>query len=506
MKSFARRVQLRRALGVCAFREEMFLTEVAATPLGTVVLRQETLPYANGEELAAVTSALQAVGKDKNARRLSVGVALPATQAYCFTREESSDPHGTGEENDLPAFLRGAVAPRGGQLLVEQQKFKLDGRPFTTVMACAGSQVTKLGQVAAAAGLRPLLFQPLPLAAAQAACPAIKVPRKARLWTMIALNEGLALMTLLSGRRVLAWREFPLPPEDPATRVKREVLRMLAYASKTLLLDIPETVCVAGQAQCAKQAVSALGDVGLDVVEVGRDALPPGQEASLGVALACLEDQTCAWDLGRSLRPPPRPIELIPWADIALTGALILVLWLAMGNHLSSLQQRLHRQRTDNGHLEELHTASDQELKDRAAALTGCLSAYNGFQENRETWSLYLEEAPQWLPAAAHLIEVQAEAPLPTGRKDGAGKKAVERSLVLTGAVDAPSDGSAPPEVDQFVEALRHKEVLKRSFPIIELANVRWRKDGPTGYTVFTVGCFPKREFKAISRSASHEG
>ena len=54
--------------------------------------------------------------------------------------------------------------------------------------------------------------------------------------------------------------------------------------------------------------------------------------------------------------------------------------------------------------------------------------------------------------------------------------------------------GSAPKEIDAFLESLRGANLLKRMFPVVNLAEIKWRKDATADIAVFTIIATPKEK------------
>ena len=57
--------------------------------------------------------------------------------------------------------------------------------------------------------------------------------------------------------------------------------------------------------------------------------------------------------------------------------------------------------------------------------------------------------------------------------------------------------GSAPKEIDAFLESLREMALLKKDFPLVNLAEIKWRKDGNRDIALFTVLAMPPEKSKS---------
>jgi hypothetical protein len=52
----------------------------------------------------------------------------------------------------------------------------------------------------------------------------------------------------------------------------------------------------------------------------------------------------------------------------------------------------------------------------------------------------------------------------------------------------------APQEIEAFLESLRNVELLKRDFPKVQLAEIKWRREGESEIAMFTVVALPKKK------------
>ncbi len=69
-----------------------------------------------------------------------------------------------------------------------------------------------------------------------------------------------------------------------------------------------------------------------------------------------------------------------------------------------------------------------------------------------------------------------------------------KRSLILRATAPIMPDGSTPREIDAFLESLRNHPLLKRDFPIVELADIKRYQIFSAAQPManFSVVCLPK--------------
>jgi Tfp pilus assembly protein PilN len=116
-------------------------------------------------------------------------------------------------------------------------------------------------------------------------------------------------------------------------------------------------------------------------------------------------------------------------------------------------------------------------------------NAVGEFLSSRVIWSNYLRDLPTRLPADVSLSKFSAECEYKKGGEGKAGK----RSLSLMGATLFDKGRAAPEEIEAFMDSLRKVELLRKDFPKIELAEIRWRSKGDQETATFTVLATPKK-------------
>ncbi|MCE5325311.1 MAG: hypothetical protein LLG01_02740, partial [Planctomycetaceae bacterium] len=78
------------------------------------------------------------------------------------------------------------------------------------------------------------------------------------------------------------------------------------------------------------------------------------------------------------------------------------------------------------------------------------------------------------------------------------------QSLTLRGMARFADRGSAPREIDQFLDSLRGVAILKRDFPRLNLVEIKWRKDAASDIALFTILGLPKE--KRAAGAAKEKG
>ena len=96
---------------------------------------------------------------------------------------------------------------------------------------------------------------------------------------------------------------------------------------------------------------------------------------------------------------------------------------------------------------------------------------------------------PTRLPSNACLQSLAGAYELTTAGKN-VGRQA-NRSLAITGMARFADRGSAPKEIDAFLDSLRSADLLRKTFPHVNLAEIKWRKETGADIALFTILAAP---------------
>ena len=510
MNRVLEKILVRRAIGVCESGDTTFVTEVGSNMLGgsTVVQKEYNNGGTHGAE--AIARALKEhldgrVDRDQ----IEIGVAVPGMRCYCMSREAPAEAkeQAAGDNSDLSSVLRTAMAQQPDQYVVERSTATFNNRQYNTTVACGRAQLEEISSaISSVMTISEMpLFQPAPWAVACATLSRNKPPKTQKPWILLHLDQHIGLAILMCRTRPMGWREFNVPLAQAAAAARQAVLRLSTYAKSSLVLEMPDIICIEGEPTMVASTASDLENSGFTVIK-REQPVAFGKDASQGVALARLEPSLETCDLATSLRPPAKIREIIPWGDIALTCVLLVVLWFALNSRLITIQNARDNKRIESDHrLQELGQppmgvrspiAALQMVKDRkmdgnlqkkATDLTSQLKEYAGFYEGRERWSLYLEALPDWIPIQTHLSTFRANTPPPWCKPS----EAKNRSISMVCISDVDNVRELPDTLPQMLDGLRKQPLLRKNFPDVQLAAVHWTKEGRAGHSSFSVACFP---------------
>jgi hypothetical protein len=217
------------------------------------------------------------------------------------------------------------------------------------------------------------------------------------------------------------------------------------------------------------------------------------QEIARGLAEGCFHEEATAFDLARRLKPKVRIGDLIPWPEIALQTALVVLLALFLFHQLTATRAA-HRTLSRQMARHPVGSLPLADLQRERTELQQQVAAVERFLDSRILWSEYQREISDSLPENIFLTAFHGVGELSTPGKKGkrAGPK---KTLVLKGAVVLPENGAIPYEVDRLLSVLRNHPTLARDFKVVELAELKQmsQPNEKRSIAIFTIVCLPDK-------------
>lgn len=492
MKSLLAKIGLPRALGLCVEYGSVTVSEVVATPFGPVEIGRCSEQVTNKRLSAALKQLTRTKLWRKRCQRVPVAVTVPRRQSYFATRPvqiatEDPSPHVL-----LREALRSTNAPVN-DMAVDVVRGQPDKRAVVSIAACNMEYLTSLLESLAACGIRPVRAEPGPCALLRAVKKR-RADRKARFVLRFFLNDREALAAIVAKDAPLVWRYWDLRRGDEASTIV-SAYRSLLMVSRDCGLDSPiDAVILHGRSDLARLVdVDWLREeLAVPVHWLEGPALG-NAEIAFGSGVGCWSPDQQSFDLSRALKPRASLRELIPWRQIAVQAALLLCMALFLFNRYGRLQESHAAVQTRNA--ENSRTASMQEalLEREKNELAQKVAAVQEFLGTRMVWTNYERQLAECLPANAILTSFLGECELKTADKQR-GQAKPKRSLALQGTVLLRQRGLMPQEIDAFLDKLRASPLLKRDFPVVELAALKPKQSlvNEPPAVAFTVLCLPE--------------
>lgn len=493
MKSLLANIGLPKAIGLYVDEGAVHLSQVVATPLGPVEVAQhsenvgtDALPDALGRLFAPV------VGR-RGLRRVPVAVGLPAARVYFSTRPIQNPSSDVSPHVLLRESLRSSNVSVD-ETAVDVVKAQPDKRQVASIVSCDRKYLARLLDSLKQCGVRPHRAEPAPCALLRTAAHRHRAGRNTKVALRLFLSDTQGLAVLVANNLPLVWRSVSLPRGDEASALL-SVNRSLETMGRLCGVESPlDVVMLHGRPDLARLLdVDWLEEqMGVPIKWFEGPALDDSEVAS-GLALGCLRDNESAFDLSRSLKPRASLWELFPLREAVLQAAVLLCMAVLFGMRYGSLNRSYLAAQAQNAQHPWMASLQTAQLEKEKRELQQKVGAIQRFLDSRISWTSYARDLGGCLPANAFLTSFQGVSELASGSKKGAAAKP-KKSLVLRGAASIPQDGSMPHEIDRFLDTLREHPLLKRDFPMVELADLKQSRHASDGTAValFTVMCLPK--------------
>jgi hypothetical protein len=294
-------------------------------------------------------------------------------------------------------------------------------------------------------------------------------------------------MLVVADQPVL-WRRFAPDAGSPARSITSAIRALLIYARRSF--DIRQIQGVFLQGPVSDELAAQVTDETGLTVAAARSEGPTDEQYSLALALSAKGGKNGTLDLMRGLRPPPSIREIFPWKlgglILFLGGCMAFLLWNRSAS-LASQCEAIERQNLSHAWARSLETRA---INDQRGILSAEVGAVRKFLSTRIIWSDYLRDLPTRLPTNACLTNVDASCELAEASNKKQNRRASE-SMTLRGMARFRDRAEAPKEIDTLLESLRDMEMLKRDFPSVQLAEIRWRKEGRSEIAIFTILALP---------------
>ncbi|MEN6665689.1 MAG: hypothetical protein ABFD85_16990 [Phycisphaerae bacterium] len=439
-----------------------------------------------GEALAAWLEQNLTAGQRKTT---PVCVGMGAELMFFTTRIAEAESQGLAGES-------GAAAD--GDIVTDTLKSKLNGAGISTVAACQKARADQIFRALSASGVTDYRLVPAPWAAITAS-DGSKAPRGWKIYIRVVLGPSGGLAALVASGKPLLWRRFVVG-SDPVANIVSAIRNLQVHAM--VKLGIPEISGAVVQGSSVDGLAEGLEKETTLPVVVRADGGMSDESYALALAGASRKRNIEWLDMFRTLRPPATLRELFPRklavGMLLLAGGIALYMW-NMQTDLKTTYASLQRQNASHKWAAKLRTA---EIEGQRKTLEEEVQAVRSFVSTRVIWSNYLADLPARLPPNACLVNITGEYEMQITKAKNPRK--ANQSLTLRGMARFADRGSAPREIDQFLDSLRGVAILKRDFPRLNLVEIKWRKDAASDIALFTILGLPKE--KRAAGAAKEKG
>lgn len=493
--ALAEKLAVRRAIGVYVGDQEVTVSRVALGPFGPVELSSQTRPY-EAEMLSDVLDGmLKPLLPGRRSLRSPVSIGLPTLRVFFASRPLPL----TDKDADANVLLHDVIKSTNvnvDDLEVDLIKAQPGKKPLAVMVAGRRKYLSGLIATFAQCGVRPHRTEPAPFALLRLAALRYRAPKKAKTVVRVFLGADRGVAVLAVNDFPLAWRAFELPAGAEAGAVCSAAKAIQIVARFRSEVGACDAVLVHGRPDLAETFESdgfrdSLGVTTHHYPDPGDD----GPSVALGLAFGAQQGPE-AFDLSRAMKPKPPFREIFPVGDVAVHAALLVCVTLFLGSKDDDARNALRTAMAEVNKHKWMAKVDDAKLTKERKDLEAKVSAIREFLETRVVWTGYTKDASSRLPESLVLRSFTGLSELETNK----GKVKVKKSLTLR--LSAPISGgrAIPREIDDYLNSLRRDTHLRREFPVVELADLKWNQPlvkELTALAEFTIHCLPVERPKA---------
>jgi hypothetical protein len=483
---------IRKEIGLAIDEREIALSQVAMTTTGWVEVLKDRTTYEPDGLAQALEKLLSSRYTREELERAKVVVGLPALRVFFSTRPIQVENLQASPEALLHEVFQSPTLSVD-DMVVDLIKSKPGLRPLASIVACRKKYLAGVLAALAASGVVPSRVEPSPCALLREAARRHHPPKKSRAYIRVFLGSGHGLAILMAAPELpLLWRPFSLPDGGEAGAILATVGSMRIMGSYCGLDAEMDAVLIHGRADL------------LDLAEVGASPAMAGirvnrhDEPALDVAavvsglLLSERPGVEPFNLVKSLARRTSFLDLFPWGQALVQAAVLFgaTFWL-LGQFRGHAAEAV-KVKSEVDKYAWAAKVSPQKLAEEKKVLEQQVDAIRAFGETRITWTEFTRDIASKLPNDLALNSFTGQYDL-----EFSGTKAnTKPKRFLTLGLNAPISrtGAMPREIDAFLRILRADRLLKRDFPDVELADLRWTQTvGKPATANFSVVCQPSK-------------
>jgi hypothetical protein len=468
VKSLATKLSINKAVGLCVGEHEIAMSHVAATLKGPVEISRQCQPYAAEDITAVLEQMLASLVAGKRGRRLLVAIAIPAARVFYSTRAMRGSDNAASPESLLQKVLQ-SPSICIDDMIVDLMKIDFNKTPMASISACRKRYLGGLVGALKRCGMQPYRIEPSPCALVRTAVQQHPAPRKTKTLIRLFLGANQGLATIVFGNLPFTWRHFEISRSNEEMAVLSAV-RTLRTLDRFFGLQLTiDTVMIHGGSEFHDRFrdEAFVKEVGARIICCDGPKFDAA-EVAFGSALGCLKQEPRSFDLSRSLKPRPSLMDIFPWGELALQAAMVGCVALSLFAQSMSLSDARAGAQAENARHKCLASSTRAELAKERKDLSAKVDAVREFLANRILWTEYTQDIPARMPTNATLTAFRGIVDTSKSSKGG-----LKKQLMLGGSAPIAEDGRTPHEIDEFLTALRNDPLLKRDFPLVNLADIR---------------------------------
>jgi Tfp pilus assembly protein PilN len=483
-----------RSIGLYISGNRATFTEVGSTLAGKVILKEDSISLDKDKPGAAVKELLERNSNHRKCSNIPVCVGLGPEQTFFITCMCNFEQQEKPSLKDLLETSKIGSALNPDDIVTDYfrlGKIKLNGNQLWTLAACRQELAKELFTAIRETGAQNVRLQPGPLTLPLT----YKHRHNKKKWKIairVLLAEGDGLAVLEIEGRTLLWRGFAFADEPPLTKIISAIRTILAHTSISFKNPLVEVIILQGS-KAGEYVKEISENLGMEVITEDAESLTDNRY-SYGLALSAAgNNEQAGLDMFRNLREASGIMDMFPWKRVAAVVMAIACLGFVMLDKLNGLNQQYNNLKRQNAEYKWSKGKKTSEISKQQKQLLTEVEAVNEFLSSRIIWSDYLKDLPTRVPENACLSNIWGISEMKEVSKKEETRK-VKKSLTIRGVTKFAEGVAAPQEIESFLESLRNVDLLKRDFPLVQLAEIKWRKEGTSEIAMFTVVAMPKKK------------
>jgi hypothetical protein len=492
-----------KGIGIYVGEHEVFVSQVASTPLGSSEIAHASEPYEPDKLAETITRLIAPLSRSRK-RPCSVTLGLCPRRVFYSTRPTRVESAPAEAQTLLREVLQSPNVCID-EMTVEMQTSEFGKIKLASVVSCRTEYLAGLLKILKKCGVRPLRTEPAPLALLRAGAQRRRT-RRSTIAIRLFLSDHEAIAIVTAATTCVLWKSFSLPKGRELPTICSSIRSCQAMAARCGIDSQPDVAIIHGR-QDLREALLAedfAKKAGLPVVCCDGPELN-GEAVAYGLALSSLSQQAGqGLNLSRSLTPAPSLWQIFPKGELAVQIALVACMALVMFLHWRTLGESEGPLHSELAKHAWVGSKTQAELNKEQQFLSKRVEAIRKFSSTRIVWNRFTADISNRLPDHATLLLLQGIDEL----QDPKSKIPPKKSYTLRAQSPIPQDGSTPKQIDQLLSGLRESPLLQQDFPIIALSDIKCPpvdKKNEISQALFTVICLPKSGTSSAASSGEEK-
>jgi len=481
LREVLKNVTFDTGIGIYLDREWMllFVAEVARTPVGKVLVREDIIPIVEGQD-----GALDVEADGTGSVPAAVGIG---SKDVFYLVEEVQRARGTKKkEKDLLTLMQESTGEHS--LASDVLPLTVQQHDVVARVACRSTAVDAIRPYCAKAGYDIAYCEPAGMSALRASYEFAPRPTKTVCQLRILLGPQEGLAALLYGSIILAYESIAKPDNRAVTRTVRLLEQFVQ--SRSFCPPIDEILIMGDRA-----AIDWLDLAAISTCEVKTcESKPYGELIAWGLGLRLLSEDQNDVNLAvtvKQILPLREALDRVvrPW-EVGVVAVLLAALWfyqdyqcVGLVENLAGMNKRSKAQSAELSRMKKRDLdATIKELEENGAK-------FRSFLDDRVAWAPMLAGIAGLLPAGAVVTSfIGADAFAVSKKSKTPGRSVTLEVTMVSGGRDKALKAE---QVDELIQQLRQSPSFERYFKSVELSRpVDWvTADGHLAQAKLALAC-----------------